>query len=266
MIVTGIAILVFGFIGIGIISYAGYHIKQWYEKRTSKKKQSALEKDNMLTIVHGQSQGKIFAGSDNSITIKTHMDFVQAYEKLDKSKDISLVIHTVGGALSSAEAITNCILNHKGPGKIICYIPYYSYSGGCMIALACDEIVMKTNAILGPCDAQKPVGSLSVHSIASIIDAVDYKKETKEKINEVWLASSYDAKLCKERQQEYLNNLVKHKKFTEEIGSTIYTEFFSGKYNHDKTFSAQEAKELGINVTIVENMSDKIQDLIDDLD
>lgn len=234
-----------------------YGLKSTYEMKK-------LVNNNTITIIHTTSFLKIV--SDASITIKTHMDFIKAYEKMDKERDIHIVMHTVGGILSSAEAICNCIANHKlgnHKGKTIVYIPYYSYSGGCMIALACDKIVMSKNAILGPCDAQQYVKG--IHSVASIIDTVSYKKEMKEKIDEEWLAGCYDANLCKERQAKYIDKLVKSGNFTEEIGKVIYEEFFSGKYNHDKMFSAQDAQLLGLNIEIVDVMPDIIKNITNDI-
>jgi Serine dehydrogenase proteinase len=246
-----------------IVGISCYAFKKIYDLRKVYKNKQ-LTNNNIITVIHSHNLSII--NNDTMITIKTHMDFITAYEKMDKNKDIHIIMHTVGGALSSAEAICNCIANHQMSdyeGKIIVYIPYYSYSGGCMIALACDKIIMSKNAILGPCDAQKYVDS--AHSIAAIIDTVDYKKEMKEKVSETWLAGSYDAKLCKERQLEYVNRLIKSEKFTEDIGKTIYDEFFSGKYNHDKIFSAQRAKELGLNIEIVDVMPSFIKNISDEI-
>jgi len=249
--------------------YAGSYLIPWISTKYKNYLVRKLEKDNIMTIVHtsNSSISSILGiDKDNSmISIKTHMDFIKTYEKLDKDKDIHLIIHTTGGALSSAEAICNCISNHTGKGKFICYVPYYAYSGGAMIMLSCDKVVMLKNAIIGPCDAQKPTGSLVVHSVASIIDTVNYKKSKDEKISEEWLASCYDANLCKERQREYVNKLVKENRFPSSIAEIIYTEFFSGKYNHDKVFSAQEALALGVNIEIVDKLPDHITNVVNDI-
>jgi ClpP class serine protease len=225
----------------------------------------------VIPIVHSISP--LALNNEAMITIKTHMDFIRSYEKMDKDKDISIIMHTVGGSLSSAEAICNCILNHKKSGykgQFIIYIPYYAYSGGCMISLACDKIIMGRNAIMGPCDAQKMVTTTAVHSVASIIDTVKYKKEMKEKnikeeISETWLAGSYDAELCKKRQLKYVNKLVSYERFSEDVGEVIYAEFFSGKYNHDQIFSAEDTQNLGLNVEIINEMPPIIKGIMGDM-
>ena len=244
---------------ISIIAFCLFIFRKICECKKNYDK-NKLPKNNIIPIIHSTNPS---IGDDDMITIGTHMDFVKAYEKVDKTKDIDIIMHTVGGELSSAEAICNCITNHqsKYTSKINVYIPYYSYSGGCMIALACDKIIILRNAILGPCDAQIYVTSR--HSIAAIINTVDYKKSKEEKIDENWLASSYDAQLCKERQLEYVNKLIKFGKFNDNVGKTIYDEFFSGKHNHDKIFSAQEVKDLGLNVEIVDELPYCIKTIVD---
>lgn len=161
-------------------------------------------KQNIIVINHSSKYNPL-VNVEASIGLDTHINFIKNYNNMNKDLDIHIILHTTGGSLSSAEAICNCITNHTGKGKIIAYIPYYSYSGGCMIALACDKIIMTKNAILGPCDAQKS-NITTNYSIASIIDTVTYKKNSGEKIKEEWLAHSYDANLCKNRQKIMLIN------------------------------------------------------------
>lgn len=209
------------------------------------------KKYNTIPIVHKDDSNLIaeFMGASNHINTKTHVNFIKTYDTLDKNKNIYIIMHTTGGSLSSSEAICNCILNHKGEGKIICVIPYYAYSGGCCIALCCDEIKMDKNAIVGPCDGQLSKGRSEMHSTAAIINAVNHKKQEGEKINVKWLISSYDAELCKKRQRKFMDNLIEMGKYTKETGDKIYDEFFSGIYNHDQIFTVKDLKSLGVNVS-----------------
>ncbi len=230
-----------------------YVIKICNLRSLYKKRQFA--NDNIINIIHS---------NNTRITDQTHIDFVKAYEKMNKDLNIHILIHTIGGALSCSEAICNCIINHKQSnykGKIFAYIPYYAYSGGCMIAITCDKIIMSKNAVLGPCDGQQMI--IRTHSFSSIVATVNYKKAKGEPISEEWLAAYYNSQLSLERQLEYINKLIKSNKFSEELGKIIYNEFFSGKYNHDKIFSAQEAKEIGLNIEIVESMPKIIKNVID---
>ena len=67
-------------------------------------------------------------------------------------------------ALQIARAI------HKHQGKVTAFVPHYAMSGGTLVALAADEIVMSAYAMLGPVDPQ-----LGEYPAASILKAVAKK-------------------------------------------------------------------------------------------
>jgi ClpP class serine protease len=66
---------------------------------------------------------------------------------------IDLVLHTPGGLVLAAEQIAFALKRRQG--KVTVFVPHYAMSGGCLLALAADEIVMDQNAVLGPVDPQR---------------------------------------------------------------------------------------------------------------
>ena len=65
---------------------------------------------------------------------------------------IDLILHTPGGLVLAPEQIARALVEHKG--KITVFVPHYAMSGGTLIALAADEIVIDSNAVLGQVDPQ----------------------------------------------------------------------------------------------------------------
>lgn len=55
-----------------------------------------------------------------------------------------------GWAISCFEQIANALKRHKGNVTVI--IPFYAMSGGTLIAVAADEIIMNKDAVLGSLD------------------------------------------------------------------------------------------------------------------
>ena len=65
---------------------------------------------------------------------------------------IDLLLHTPGGLVLASEQIAYALRDH--PGKVTVLVPHYAMSGGTLLALAADEILMDPSAVLGPVDPQ----------------------------------------------------------------------------------------------------------------
>jgi membrane-bound ClpP family serine protease len=66
----------------------------------------------------------------------------------DPEIPLDLVLHTPGGLLLAATQIARAVLKRKG--KVTVFVPHYAMSGGTLIALAANNIVMSEYAVLGP--------------------------------------------------------------------------------------------------------------------
>ena len=86
---------------------------------------------------------------------------------LDFNKGLSLIIHTPGGEMASTETMIDYLRSKFNYIEAI--VPVYAMSGGTMIALNSNKIVLGRQSQLGPIDAQLPVLGGFV-SAASILD------------------------------------------------------------------------------------------------
>jgi ClpP class serine protease len=82
------------------------------------------------------------------------------------------VLHTPGGLVLAALQIAKAIREHKA--KVTAVVPHYAMSGGTLIALAADKIVMCKHSVLGPIDPQ-----LGQSPAVSLIKAVEEKPVAK---------------------------------------------------------------------------------------
>jgi ClpP class serine protease len=123
----------------------------------------------VITMIHRQETLSIlgipFGGY---IDIDDSEAVIRAIELTDEKLPIDLVLHTPGGLVLAAEQIAAALADH--PGRVTVFVPHYAMSGGTLIALAADQIVMSTSAVLGPIDPQ-----LGEYAAASILAAVDAK-------------------------------------------------------------------------------------------
>ena len=91
---------------------------------------------------------------------------------------IDLLLHTPGGLVLASDQIAYALKRHGG--KVTVIVPHYAMSGGTLVALAADEILMDPDAVLGPVDPQ--LGSLPRGSwpAASILKALEQENPNRD--------------------------------------------------------------------------------------
>ncbi len=127
----------------------------------------------VIALVHRQ-ETMSFLGFRVMRYIDVHdsEEVLRAISLTDLESPIDLILHTPGGLVLAAGQIAQALHRHRG--KVTVFVPHYAMSGGTLIALAADEIVMDHNAVLGPVDPQ-----LGPSPAASVLVVLD-KKEPKD--------------------------------------------------------------------------------------
>src|SRR5437868_8669141 len=126
-------------------------------------------KSRVIAMIHRQETVSVLGVPvSNFIDIEDSEEILRAIRATPNDQPIDMILHTPGGLVLAAEQIAKALVEHKG--KITVFVPHYAMSGGTLIALAADEIVMDSNAVLGPVDPQ--IGDLPA---ASIVRAVEIK-------------------------------------------------------------------------------------------
>src|SRR4030043_261462 len=103
------------------------------------------------------------------IDIHDSEEVIRAIHLTGDDVPLDLVLHTPGGLVLPSTQIARALKKHKG--KVTIFVPHYAMSGGTLLALASDEIVMDENAVLGPVDPQ-----LGQWPANSILKAVEQKQ------------------------------------------------------------------------------------------
>ena len=99
------------------------------------------------------------------IDVDDSEEVLRAIHMTDKDVPIDLILHTPGGLVLASLQIAKAIKKHKG--KVTAFVPHYAMSGGTLISLAADEIVMSEHAVLGPVDPQ--LGKFPAASILKVL-------------------------------------------------------------------------------------------------
>ncbi len=103
---------------------------------------------------------------------------VAAIRSAGSDSPIDLILHTPGGLALAAELISMALKHHRGSTTVM--VPFYAMSGGSLIALAADEILMGRESILGPLDPQ--VSGFSAGTILRLLNRKPVEMISDEKL------------------------------------------------------------------------------------
>jgi ClpP class serine protease len=172
------------------------------------------------------------------IDIDDSEEVIRAIHMTDPDIPLDLVLHTPGGLVLASYQIAHAIRMHRG--KITAFVPHYAMSGGTLIALAADEIVMEEHAVLGPVDPQ--LGEYPASSLVKLAEA----KPISDIDDRSWLLADMGRKAI-EQIRSQVKSLLEGKYPTEKADelARILTE---GRWTHDYPITYEEAKNLGLHV------------------
>ncbi|MFS8907834.1 SDH family Clp fold serine proteinase, partial [Synechococcus sp. OH2] len=157
---------------------------------------------------------------------------------------VDLILHTPGGLVLATEQIARALIRH--PAKVTVFVPHYAMSGGTMLALAADEIVMDVNAVLGPVDPQ-----IGGYAAASILQVVAEKPIAE--IDDQTLILADLARKAMQQVQNFVRELLKDevpkRKIAPERVEPLIQALTSGRVTHDYPITAEEARELGLPIS-----------------
>ncbi|RTZ68989.1 MAG: hypothetical protein DSZ30_03275 [Aquificaceae bacterium] len=195
----------------------------------------------VITLIHRQeTMGFLGIPLFRFINIEDSEEVLRAIRMTPDDMPIDLIVHTPGGLVLAATQIANALAEHKGEVRVI--VPHYAMSGGTLIALAADKIIMDKHAVLGPVDPQ--LGQYPAASIKKVL-------ETKpvEKIDDQTLILADIAQKALDQMKEYVYNLLLKKGYPEEVAQRVAQDFSQGKWTHDYPLTYEVLKEYGLRVS-----------------
>lgn len=175
------------------------------------------------------------------IDIADSEQVLRAIKLTDRDVPIDLILHTPGGLVLAAEQIAQAIGRH--PARVTVFVPHYAMSGGTLIALAADEIVMDENAVLGPVDPQ--VGQSPAVSILSVLEQKDINE-----IEDQTLIWADVARKAIAQVSETVERLASMRgQMSPQAAESLADTLSSGRWTHDYPISVSEATTIGLRVS-----------------
>ena len=194
---------------------------------------------NVITLIHRQEVISLFGlPLSRYIDIDDSEEVLRAIRMTPPDTPIDIIIHTPGGIALAATQIAFALESHRGRTAVM--VPHYAMSGGTLIALAADEIIMDPNAVLGPVDPQLG-DQQGTYSASSILKVVEKKKIDELDDRTLYLAE--ESRKAIGQMKKLVHTLVSDH-HDEAESERIVEELVSGKYTHDFPITGADTCEL----------------------
>lgn len=220
--------------------------------------------------------GWLKTGKDQNVDINDSdiTGFMNAIKGMDTTKGLDLILHTPGGNPTATEGIVKYI--HKKFGNDIrVIVPQMAMSAGTMLACSAKEIIMGAHSCLGPIDPQ--FGGIPAYNIVSEFTEAKKDIENNPKSKSFWelqlkkyppafFYSVVDAiNLSNTLTSEWLSTYMfageTDIKKTKDKIKQVLTKLNSNNQSHSRHFSYDDCKQMGLNVTKLED-DNNLQDCV----
>jgi ClpP class serine protease len=205
----------------------------------------------VITMIHRQERRSLFGFSvARHIDLEDAQTIIAAIKETPASVPIDLILHTPGGLVLAAMQIARAVEAH--PAKVTVYVPVYAMSGGTLIALAADEIVLGEFSVLGPIDPQ-----ILGFPAASIVKARDMKPVAEVMDLTLVLADVSEKALAQVKRGAVE---IMTPRMDQAAAEALADKLAGGHWTHDYALTAAEAKSLGLPVKV--GMPKEVLDLM----
>lgn len=197
-------------------------------------------KSRIIAIVHRQEpMGLLGIPVLRYIDLNDAEDVLEAIRTTPKNTPIEMVLHTPGGLVLPALQIARALKAH--PARTTVFVPHYAMSGGTLIALAADEIVLNQHAVLGPIDPQ--IGGVPAASLLRL-----RQEKSADATDDYTLVLADVGAMAIDQLKRAARDLLKGA-VSDNAAAAVADQLASGRWTHDYPIEAGEAREIGLNVS-----------------
>jgi ClpP class serine protease len=221
------------------------------ERTLSERRQilRALEKERGTRAIMMIHRREPWLRAGESITVEDSEHILLDIRETPSNKPIDLILHTPGGLALAAEMIAMAVKYHPAPVTVM--VPFYAMSGGTLIALAADQILMEKFSVLGPVDPQ-----IAGYPSASLISLL--KRKNIDMLSDETIILSDIARMAVEGIKAFVKWLLKGRMPARQAAKVA--DFLAGGYmTHDTPITVDVTKKLGLKAS--DGVPEKVYEL-----
>jgi ClpP class serine protease len=193
----------------------------------------------VISLIHRQEQMSLLGFPlVRYIDIDDAESVLRAIRDTPPDRPIEIILHTPGGLVLAARQIASALADHGGP--VTAVVPHYAMSGGTLIALAADEILVDAHSALGPVDPQ-----LGEYAAASLVRVAERPGEHEDK---TLLMADVGRKAI--AQVEGFTARLLERRMPPDRAGAVAKLLATGTWTHDHPLQARELTLLGLPITV----------------
>ena len=197
----------------------------------------------VITLIHRQERLSLLG-----IPILRYIDIddsekiLRAIRLMPADAPIDLIVHTPGGLVLPAQQIAYALKGRQAPVTVI--IPHFAMSGGTLIALAADEVLVDPNGVLGPVDPQiqERFQAYPAPSVLAVLSQKD-----RGQIDDSTLILADVAAKAVTQMADFVRYLLADRLGVERAGA-IARALTEGRWTHDFPLMVPALRQLGLPV------------------
>lgn len=193
----------------------------------------------VITLIHRQESMNLLGFPlVRYIDVDDAEGILRAINETPQGRPIEIILHTPGGLVLAAQQIAAALADHDA--QVTAVIPHYAMSGGTLIALAADEIVLDAHAVCGPVDPQ--LGQYPAASLVAVSERPgDHDDQT-------LIMADVGRKAIFQVEQFAAQMLERH--MPQERARETAHLLASGVWTHDHPLQATELAALGLKARV----------------
>lgn len=224
-------------------------------RRDYEKFRKKVETSNTLLIEFIHDLGDEFIGRDSAqqqIVFDEAFEAVASIRQANPRSKIIIVLHTLGGYARPAHMIALALKQHLKKAKahnprrdphVVAYVPYVAMSGGAMIALAAEKVVMDPTASLGPIDTI--YGGFPTETYRGLLEM-----KGPLATQDVLVMLAHEAEKYDRYADRIAREIVHPNHKAEDRDPDFLADYLSaGTLSHSEAISPEAAEKLGMNVS-----------------
>jgi len=209
-------------------------------------------RSRVITLIHRQEALSILGFTfSRYINIEDSEQVLRAIRTTPSNVPIDLILHTPGGLVLASEQIARALVRHEA--TVTVFVPHYAMSGGTLIALAANQIVLDPNAVLGPVDPQ--IGQYPAASILKVLES----KEPKDIDDDTMILADIARKAISQVKRTVSEIVVE--KMDADAARELAEQLASGQWTHDYPLTCPELTQMGL--AVCDEMPEEIYKLMD---